>query len=127
MLPECIATLGCREEGFPKTYLGLPLSNTVLKLSAFTPIPSIPVQPNEVHRTDQLCPGLSTGLPDARTPNSTRRVGESGPAATSISLDRGRGCKRSKLPSRMGTGVRTQNQWVARHQGPILAEHMPPA
>ena len=34
-LPECIATLGCREEGSPQTYLGLPLSNTELKLTAF--------------------------------------------------------------------------------------------
>ena len=37
VLPECIAILGCRQEGFPQTYLGLPLSNTKLKLTAFSP------------------------------------------------------------------------------------------
>jgi len=36
-LPLCIATLGCRQEGFPQTYLGLPLSCEKLKLTAFDP------------------------------------------------------------------------------------------
>jgi hypothetical protein len=34
---SCVSTLGCRQEGFPQTYLGLPLSNNKLRLSAFTP------------------------------------------------------------------------------------------
>lgn len=33
---QCISALGCRREGFPQTYLGLPLSTTKLRLSAFT-------------------------------------------------------------------------------------------
>jgi len=33
----CISALGSRREGFPQTYLGLPLSNTKLRLSAFAP------------------------------------------------------------------------------------------
>ncbi|WVZ61783.1 hypothetical protein U9M48_011600 [Paspalum notatum var. saurae] len=33
---QCVTTLGCRREGFPQSYLGLPLSNTKLKLDAFT-------------------------------------------------------------------------------------------
>jgi len=37
VLPQCIAALGCREEGFPQTYLGLPLSHSKLKLSTFAP------------------------------------------------------------------------------------------
>ena len=37
VLPQCIAALGCREEGFPQTYLGLPLSHCKLKLSTFAP------------------------------------------------------------------------------------------
>ena len=34
---DCISALGCRREGFPQTYLGLPLSNSKLRLSAFAP------------------------------------------------------------------------------------------
>jgi hypothetical protein len=40
MLPGSRSTtpaLGCREEGFPQTYLGLPLSHCKLKLSTFAP------------------------------------------------------------------------------------------
>jgi hypothetical protein len=33
----CISVLGYRREGFPQTYLGLPLSSTKLRLSAFQP------------------------------------------------------------------------------------------
>ena len=36
-IPACITALGCRREGFPQTYLGLPLSYEKLKLSAFDP------------------------------------------------------------------------------------------
>ena len=36
-IPGCIAVLGCRQEGFPQTYLGLPLSCEKLRLSAFDP------------------------------------------------------------------------------------------
>lgn len=36
-ISECIAALGCRREGFPQTYLGLPLSNNKLRLTAFAP------------------------------------------------------------------------------------------
>ena len=36
-LPLMIATLGCRLEGFPQTYLGLPLSPHKLRLSSFAP------------------------------------------------------------------------------------------
>ena len=36
-VPKCIEILGCRQEGFPQTYLGLPLSCEKLKLSAFDP------------------------------------------------------------------------------------------
>jgi mannosylglycoprotein endo-beta-mannosidase len=34
---DCVSALGCRREGFPQTYLGLPLSNTKLRLKAFAP------------------------------------------------------------------------------------------
>jgi hypothetical protein len=33
---QCILALGSRREGFPQTYLGLPLLTTKLRLSAFT-------------------------------------------------------------------------------------------
>jgi hypothetical protein len=36
-LPACLQVLGCRQEGFPQTYLGLPLSCSKLKLAAFDP------------------------------------------------------------------------------------------
>ncbi|GJN06932.1 hypothetical protein PR202_ga24709 [Eleusine coracana subsp. coracana] len=35
---EFISVLGCRREGFPQTYLGLPLSSEKLHLSAFAPL-----------------------------------------------------------------------------------------
>ncbi|KAJ1275668.1 hypothetical protein BS78_05G153400 [Paspalum vaginatum] len=42
MQPEevaaCVECLGCRQEGFPQTYLGLPLSSTKLRLEAFCPL-----------------------------------------------------------------------------------------
>jgi hypothetical protein len=37
VMPSCIQALGCHREGFPQTYLGLPLSCSKLNLSAFTP------------------------------------------------------------------------------------------
>jgi hypothetical protein len=37
VLPACLQTLGCRREGFPQTYLGLPLSCSKLNLTAFAP------------------------------------------------------------------------------------------
>lgn len=37
-IPQYINTLGCNLEGFPQTYLGLPLSNEKLRLSAFSPL-----------------------------------------------------------------------------------------
>lgn len=33
-----LSVLGCKEGKFPQTYLGLPLSNIKLPLSAFTPL-----------------------------------------------------------------------------------------
>ena len=37
LIPDCMAALGCRREGFPQTYLGLPLSCEKLRLQAFDP------------------------------------------------------------------------------------------
>jgi hypothetical protein len=38
LLQQCISTLvGCKREGVPQTYLGLPLSNDKLRLTAFAP------------------------------------------------------------------------------------------
>jgi hypothetical protein len=34
---QCVSLLGCRREGFPQTYLGLPLSLTKTRLSTFVP------------------------------------------------------------------------------------------
>ena len=47
---DCVSVLGCRREGFPQTYLGLPLSNTKLRLNAFAPhckMWQVPVKPTE--------------------------------------------------------------------------------
>ena len=37
ILQQCHAVLGCREEQFPQSYLGLPLSHEKLRLSSFCP------------------------------------------------------------------------------------------
>jgi hypothetical protein len=37
VINQCVDALGCRREGFPQTYLGLPLSATKLPVLAFTP------------------------------------------------------------------------------------------
>ena len=37
-MPPILAHLGCRREGFPQTYLGLPLSNEKLRLTHFAPM-----------------------------------------------------------------------------------------
>jgi hypothetical protein len=37
VLPDCLHVLGCRQQGFPQTYLGLPLSCSKLKLSELDP------------------------------------------------------------------------------------------
>jgi hypothetical protein len=34
---QCVQILGCRQESFPQTYLGLPLSVSKLPVSAFAP------------------------------------------------------------------------------------------
>jgi hypothetical protein len=49
----CISVLGCRQEGFPQTYLGLPLSNTKLRLNAFAP---------QIAKTDKYLAGWQSGL-----------------------------------------------------------------
>lgn len=49
----CINALGCRKEGFPQTYLGLPLSTTKLKLSAYTP---------QIAKCDKYLAGWQTSL-----------------------------------------------------------------
>ena len=36
-IQQCVSLLGCRREGFPQTYLGLPLSLTKTRLSTFVP------------------------------------------------------------------------------------------
>ncbi|GJN29104.1 hypothetical protein PR202_gb17297 [Eleusine coracana subsp. coracana] len=41
-IPHCVDILGCKEEGFPQTYLGLPLSNEKLRLNAFAPLTGRP-------------------------------------------------------------------------------------
>ena len=38
ILQQCHAVLGCREEQFPQSYLGLPLSHEKLRLSSFVPM-----------------------------------------------------------------------------------------
>ena len=48
IVPQCISVLGCRREGFPQTYLGLPLTCDKLKLSAFDPY---------ISRTDRYLAG----------------------------------------------------------------------
>jgi hypothetical protein len=35
-LPKTLLSLGCQQENFPQTYIGLPLSNINLNLAAFT-------------------------------------------------------------------------------------------
>ena len=37
-LQTCVDILGCREEQFPQSYLGLPLSHEKLRLSTFVPM-----------------------------------------------------------------------------------------
>jgi hypothetical protein len=37
-LPPLLSTLGCRQESFPQSYLGIPLSNVKLNLKAFAPL-----------------------------------------------------------------------------------------
>jgi hypothetical protein len=50
---ECISALGCRREGFPQTYLGLPLSNNKLRLTAFAP---------QIAKTDKYLSGWQASI-----------------------------------------------------------------
>jgi len=50
---SCRTILGCRQEGFPQTYLGLPLSCSKLRLSAFDPY---------ICRTDRYLAGWQAAL-----------------------------------------------------------------
>ncbi|XP_066354713.1 uncharacterized protein [Miscanthus floridulus] len=52
---DCISALGCRREGFPQTYLGLPLSNSKLRLSAFAP---------NIAKCDKYLAGWQASLPN---------------------------------------------------------------
>ncbi|CAO2185858.1 unnamed protein product [Urochloa humidicola] len=54
---ELQAILGCRVEGFPQTYLGLPLSCDKLKLSAFSPL---------IAKADKYLCGWQTSLLNPR-------------------------------------------------------------
>jgi len=50
---QCIEILGCRKEGFPQTYLGLPLSATKLPVSSFAPY---------ICKTDRYLPSWQASL-----------------------------------------------------------------
>lgn len=52
-LPGLLAILGCQQGSFPFTYLGLPMSNTQLKLEDFHPI---------IQRIERRLAGCSTML-----------------------------------------------------------------
>lgn len=48
-----LQVLGCKQEGFPQTYLGLPLSSTKLRLTAFSP---------QIAKTDKYLAGWQAAL-----------------------------------------------------------------
>ena len=52
-MPSFLATLGCRRDQFPQTYLGMPLSNVKLNLNAFAPL---------IDRTDRYLGGWQAAL-----------------------------------------------------------------
>jgi hypothetical protein len=52
-IQQCVSVLGCRREGFPQTYLGLPLSTTKLWLSAFSV---------QIAKADKYLAGWQTAL-----------------------------------------------------------------
>ena len=52
-IQHCVDILQCKREGFPQTYLGLPLSNTKLKLDAFSPL---------ITKADRYLAGWQAGL-----------------------------------------------------------------
>ena len=53
ILQQCRAILGCREEPFPQSYLGLPLSHEKLRLSSFVPM---------ISRADKYLAGWKAAL-----------------------------------------------------------------
>ena len=55
-LPGLLDILGCRKDSFPQTYLGMPLSNVKLNLSAFTPL---------IARVDKYLSGWQASLLNA--------------------------------------------------------------
>jgi hypothetical protein len=50
---QCVSMLGCRREGFQQNYLGLPLSTTKLRLSAFSV---------QIAKADKYLAGWQTAL-----------------------------------------------------------------
>lgn len=52
-LAPMLQVLGCKQEGFPQTYLGLPLSSTKLRLTAFSP---------QIAKTDKYLGGWQAAL-----------------------------------------------------------------
>ena len=53
MIPQCISELGCKQDGFPQSYLGLPLSCDKLRLPAFDPY---------ISKADRYLAGWQTSL-----------------------------------------------------------------
>jgi len=52
-IPPLLHILGCRRDHFPQTYLGMPLSNIKVNLSAFAPL---------IDRTDKYLGGWQSSL-----------------------------------------------------------------
>ncbi|WVZ92388.1 hypothetical protein U9M48_038459 [Paspalum notatum var. saurae] len=50
---QCLQILACKQEGFPQSYLGLPLSNSKLRLNAFAPY---------IAKADRYLAGWQTAL-----------------------------------------------------------------
>jgi len=135
---QCVAELGCKQEGFPQTYLGLPLSSTKLRLSAFAPL---------IAKADKYLAGwqaallnpmgrlvlvntvLDSQLVYAMSVMQLQPGGDQGSEQEKkrVSVGRGeRGVWRAVL-GRMGRCVPGQGRRWSRGQGPADTEHLPHA
>ena len=66
MIQQCIQILNCKRDGFPQSYLGLPLSHEKLRLQAYTPY---------ICKTDRYLAGWQASLLNANGQNGAYQFG----------------------------------------------------
>ena len=96
-LQQCLAVMGCREEQFPQSYLGLLLSHEKLRINTFVPMTSKAYKYLGSRKLTHLCYGCSG--------TAKRHLKGPGRETQNLCLGNNREGKRCTMLSGVGTSL----------------------